>query len=126
MKTFLKANLASLVASACDYGLTVLLKELLNVQAVIASVGGTVFGGIINFLIGRYWAFKATEGDFLLQGKRYLLIWAGNLLLNAGGVYLLIEQAGIHYIIAKLATSLTVAVAYNYPLQKKYVFKNQS
>jgi putative flippase GtrA len=124
MKTFLKANLASLVASACDYGLTVLLKELLNVQAVIASVGGTVFGGIINFLIGRYWAFKATEGDFLVQGKRYLLIWAGNLLLNAGGVYLLIEQAGVHYIIAKLATSLTVAVAYNYPLQKKYVFKN--
>ena len=30
---------------------------------------------------------------------------------------------GIHYIIAKLATSLMVAVAYNYPIQKNYVFK---
>ena len=57
------------------------------------------------------------------QGKRYLVTWTGNLILNALGVYILIRLCGVNYIIAKLATSLTVAVAYNYPMQKNYVFK---
>jgi GtrA-like protein. len=40
------------------------------------------------------------------------------------GVYLLIRFAGINYMIAKVTTSVVVAVAYNYPIQKNYVFKN--
>jgi len=122
--TFLKANVASLVASACDFGFTVLLKEVFAVDAVVASVWGTVLGGVINFLIGRYWAFNAASKSIAGQGLRYLITWCGSLLLNALGVYLLIHFAEIDYRIAKLIISLTVAVAYNYPMQKKYVFKN--
>jgi len=122
--TFLKANVASLVASACDFGFTVLLKEVFAVDAVVASVSGTVLGGVINFLIGRYWAFNAASKSIAGQGLRYLITWFGSLLLNALGVYLLIHFAEIDYRIAKLIISLTVAVAYNYPMQKKYVFKN--
>ena len=44
-------------------------------------------------------------------------------MLNALGLYLLIDVAGLYYIIAKVVTSVLVAVLYNYPLQKKYVFK---
>ena len=124
MKTFLKANVASLTASFCDYLVTIILKQYLLFDAVVASILGTVFGGVINFLIGRFWVFKSTNGSILHQGKRYLLTWTGNLILNALGVYLLIRIGGVHYLIAKVATSITVAVAYNYPIQKKYVFKN--
>lgn len=122
--TFLKANVASLVASACDFGFAILLREAFGVDAVVASVSGTVLGGIINFTIGRYWAFNATNKSIGRQGLRYLITWSGNLLLNAVGVYILIHHAALDYRIAKLITSLTVAVGYNYPMQKKYVFKN--
>ncbi|MCW3089608.1 MAG: GtrA family protein [Ferruginibacter sp.] len=124
MKLFLKANVASLTASFFDYLLTIVLKQLFLVDAVIASILGTVFGGIINFLIGRHWVFRAVKTPFFHQGKRYLLTWTGNLILNALGVFVLIRLAGVNYIIAKVVTSITVAVAYNYPIQKKYVFKN--
>lgn len=124
MRTFLKANAASLIASSCDYGFTVLLKEVLKADKYFAGVAGTVLGGIINFFICRHWVFKSVEGRAFSQGKRYFITWVGNLVLNAGGYYLLLNYAGLHYIVAKLITSLTVAVAYNYPLQKKYVFKN--
>ena len=30
---------------------------------------------------------------------------------------------GVHYLFAKIATAITVAIGYNYPIQKKYVFK---
>lgn len=124
MRTFIKANVASLVASSCDYGMTVLLKEVLKVGEWVAGVSGTVTGGIVNFFVSRLWVFKVGHVKAHIQGKRFLITWAGNLFLNASGYYLLLHYTSIHYIIAKLVTSLTVAFAYNYPLQKKYVFKN--
>lgn len=123
MKTFLKANASSLIASFCDYLVTIIFKQFLQVDAVIASIIGTIFGGVINFLIGRYWAFKSVKVPIAEQGKRYLLTWTGNLILNALGVYVLISHCGVQYLIAKVATSLTVSIAYNYPIQKFYVFK---
>ncbi|MEO6549698.1 MAG: GtrA family protein [Ferruginibacter sp.] len=124
MKLFLKANVASLTASFFDYLLTIVLKQFLLVDAVLASICGTIFGGIINFLIGRYWVFRSVKTPILHQGKRYLFTWTGNLFLNAVGIFVLIRLCGVNYIIAKVATSLTVAIAYNYPIQKRYVFKN--
>lgn len=124
MKTFLRANIASLTASFCDYLVTVILKSFLQFDPVFASILGTTFGGIINFLIGRYWVFKSSDALAIHQGKRYFIAWIGNLLLNAGGVYVLIEVVGLHYMVAKVITSLTVAFGYNYPIQKNYVFKN--
>jgi len=123
MKVFLKANAASVIASLCDYSVAIVLKELFIVQPFIASILGTIAGGIINFFICHYWVFSANESSIYFQSKRYLLAWAGNLLLNALGVYLLLG-AGLNYVLAKLITSVMVVITYNYPLQKKYVFKN--
>ena len=123
MKQFLKANLASVIATGCDYIVTISLKELAGMEALSASITGTVTGGVVNFLICRHWVFKDGNLTVYQQGKRYFITWLGNLLLNSLGAYTLIRLAGLNYIIAKIITSITVAVAYNYPLQKKYVFK---
>jgi putative flippase GtrA len=123
MKTFFKANIASLTASFCDYLITIIFKELFALDAVRASMLGVIFGGIINFLIGRNWVFESKNLPAYNQAKRYFITWMGNLILNTAGVYLLTGPGGIHYIIAKLITSITIAVAYNYPIQKNYVFK---
>jgi putative flippase GtrA len=124
MKQFLKANAASLIASFCDFLITIIIKEWLDADPLLASITGTVSGGIINFLIGRYWVFEVRHLSIYHQSRRYFIIWAGNLLLNASGVYILLHYIGLNYILAKLITSVIVAVGYNYPLQKRYVFKN--
>lgn len=121
MFIFLKANIASIIASLGDYLITILAVHFFNTHAIVGGVIGTVCGGIINFLIGRHWVFVAGSGNGYSQGFKYFLVWSGNLALNAAGMYLFIK-AGTNFIIAKVATSLLVAVAYNYPLQKHYVF----
>lgn len=126
MKVFLKANVASLIASLCDYLITILLVQLFHADVVWAGVTGTICGGVINFIIGRTWVFKATDGAARKQAGRYLLVWLGNLILNATGLYLLSKRAGVHYILAKVVTSLLVAIGWNYPLQKRYVFLNNT
>ena len=123
MKVFVKANIASIVASFFDYLLTILLVQIIFIDKVWAGVAGTVFGGVINFVINRHWVFKAANSNLTRQGKRYLITWFGNLLLNALGLFCLINLIDVQYIVAKVTTSLIVAFFYNYPLQKRYVFK---
>jgi len=120
----MKANVASVAATLCDFLFTIIAITLFGTDPVIASICGTIAGGIINFFICRHWVFDARNSSIHFQGKRYLATWAGNLLLNSSGVTLLIKYAGLNYLISKVVTSLTVALAYNYPLQKKYVFKD--
>jgi len=123
MKIFWKVNIAAILASLADFLFTFLLKYIVHLDAVLSSILGTIFGGVINFIIGRVWVFKTSQTNFSEQGKKYFLIWLGNLLLNASGVYLLIKIMGVQYLIAKMITAITVAIGYNYPLQKGYVFK---
>jgi putative flippase GtrA len=124
MITFLKANTASIIASLVDYLVTLFTISYFKTDVVLGSVIGTLCGGIVNFLLGRYWVFTAENSDLQGQARKYLLVWTGNLLLNAAGMYLLAKMAGIHYVIAKACTSVLVGIGYNYVLQKRYVFKN--
>ena len=128
MITFTKAQLASLLATGVDFIVTFLLLRLAGLPSAGASgrvtiygVTGTICGGITHFMISRQWVFNARDGRWRGQVNRYLLVWIGNLALNAAGLYLL-SRAGLAPMLAKVITATTVAVAYNYTLQKRFVF----
>ncbi len=123
MKTFFKANVASLTASGCDFLITVIAVQLLKVDAFYSSIIGTVCGGIINFLVCRNWVFDSRESSLGFQGRKYFITWVGNLLLNSCGVFVYIRILEMNYIVSKLIVSLVVSIVYNYPMQKKYVFR---
>jgi putative flippase GtrA len=123
MFTFLKAQASSLISSAVDFLITVILKELFGVWYLAASITGTICGGITNFLLGRIWVFSSEDKAVGPQAFKYSVVWVGNLLLNAGGVYLFTGIFGIKYWISKVTVSLIVGIGYNYVLQKFFVFK---
>ncbi|NTS41725.1 GtrA family protein [Flavisolibacter sp. BT320] len=123
MIRFAKAQLASVIASSVDYFVTILCVEFLGFWHVAGSSTGTILGGMTNFSIGRHWAFKGGERERHIQLFRYFLVWTGYLLLSTAGVYLLTHLGHYNYLIAKLTVSLFLAIAYNYPLQKRFVFK---
>ncbi len=122
MLTFFKANISSLTASLTDYAVTFVGVHFFDMNVVGAGVTGTTAGGLVNFMMGRHWAFDANSMNAVGQAKKYLLVWVGNLLLNAAGMYFF-TRLGVNYLITKAATSLLVGFCYNYPFQKQYVFK---
>jgi putative flippase GtrA len=87
------------------------------------GVTGTLCGGLTHFMISRNWVFNAQEKKWTAQVNRYVLVWIGNLALNASGLYLLTRYTGIQPMMAKVITATLVAVIYNYTLQKRFVFK---
>ncbi len=120
---FFKAQLSSFIATATDFALTVFLVEVMQVYAIAAAAIGTFSGGIVNFLLGRNWVFKASDKSIPKQAFRYILVWIGNFFLNIGGMALMVNLMHANYIFSKILVSLLVGVFYNYLLQGKYVFK---
>jgi putative flippase GtrA len=121
--TFAKAQIASLAASIVDYWCTVIGVELVGLWYVWASALGTIIGGITNFSLGRNWVFRQKERARHRQMIKYLVVWMGYLLLTTCGVFLLTHYTHLNYIFSKVSVSLVMAVSYNYPLQKKFVFR---
>ena len=123
MITFTKAQIASILATGVDFGITYLLLHFAGVPIVAAGATGTLCGGTTHFLVSRNWVFNAQEGKWAAQLNRYILVWIGNFLFNVSGLWLLTHFTGLKDMFAKIITAVTVAVCYNYPLQKRFVFK---
>jgi putative flippase GtrA len=130
MMTFGKAQIASLLATGVDFGVTFLLLRWLGVPPEAASLRvtfygatGTICGGVTHFMLSRNWVFNAQEKKWVAQLNRYLLVWVGNLALNVSGFYLLTRYTELSHMTAKVVTAILIAVFYNYVLQKRYVFK---
>lgn len=58
---FIKAQLSSFGSTVVDFSTTYILTSLVGLLYVVSSATGVVFGGIVNFLLGRYWVFNADK-----------------------------------------------------------------
>ena len=123
MLTFIKAQASSLIATFLDFSTAIVLVNFFGVEPFSSSIAGTAVGGVANFIINRYWVFEAAEARVSGQALKYLCVWIGNLALNAGGMYLLLEKTDWNYVISKGLVSIIVGFGYNYILQKKLVFR---
>src|SRR5882762_1094703 len=102
MHTFFKANIAAITASFFDYAVTTGAIYFFNAEVVTAAITGVISGGVTNFLIGRYWAFDAAQTSTRLQAFKYLIVWMGNLIISAGGMYFFTKNLLLHYAGARL------------------------
>jgi len=122
MRTFLKTQISSLLATAVDFLVTIILVEAAGLHYAAATVLGAVSGAFANFIINRNWSFRAGEGSIKHQGLKYFCVWLGSVILNTLGIYLLTAHLGISYVVSKLLAAIVVGIAFNYTLQRHYVF----
>jgi putative flippase GtrA len=122
MKTFLKAQTSSLVATVIDFLITIGCVEFALIPVVISGAIGNASGAVINFRMGQKWVFDPSESSAAIQALRYGVVWSGYLILNATGMMVMERFTPIHYVLSKIIVGVTLAVTYNYFLQKKFVF----
>jgi putative flippase GtrA len=122
MKTFLKAQLSSLIATATDFGVTILLVEVFLSNYAVSTSTGAVLGGVVNFLVNKYWSFAKGKALTKNQAIKYGLVWIGSILLNTAGSTWILSTIDGSYLIVKILVSMIVGISFNYSLQKYYVF----
>jgi CDP-diacylglycerol--glycerol-3-phosphate 3-phosphatidyltransferase len=121
--TLLKHQISSLIATVVDFGAMTALVELGITSAVPATVLGASVGAVTNFSLGRRWTFVATHEPAGGQALRYAVVSATSALLNALGEHIAHDTLGIQYLLARAVVAVLVSLAWNYPLQRLFVFR---
>lgn len=121
--SFVRYQVAAIIATMVDFFVLIALTELFNVWYVTSTAIGAFCGALTNFIICRYWAFVNSSNNLVNQVYKYILVSIGSLILNTLFVYLLTDFVNINYSISKIIAAITIAIFYNFTLQKYYVFK---
>ena len=119
---FLRSLLTSLFTTALDFGSLVGLTELAHVNYVLATWIGTVVGSLSNFTINKVWAFSAREAPTGPALARFVVVQVGASGLHTLGVWLLTRFGGLAYPVSKVVIAAVVYLAWNYPLNRRFVF----
>jgi putative flippase GtrA len=111
-----------MIATAVDFTVMISLVSGAGLDPAIATAISAACGGIVNFILGRRWVFRATHHKTAPQAGRYFLVSLGSLILNACGVHVLASIFHVPYVAARVAVSLVVSVTWNFPMQRTFVF----
>lgn len=122
-ESFYKSQIVSITSSVMDYLVFFLVKELLSMHYAYASVLGNIVGAIVNFMLGRHWSFRRTNGRFTGQAFRYCMVSGSSALLNYWGIIILVEHFGMVDNLAKVVIAIIVGIFWNFPLFRYFVFK---
>lgn len=120
--TFSKAQCSAWVATAIDFGVTLLLSELCGLWYGYATFAGAFAGGCSNCFINYRWVFHAFGQKKKYVAIRYLIVWWVSIVLNTVGTCQLTETLRIDFVIAKAIVAALVAVLWNYQMQRVFVF----
>lgn len=129
---FSKAQISSAVSTACDFLVTAIVFELFH-HVVVSTASGAVIGGVVNCIINYCWTFSGTSRSKRGVVWRYLLVWTGSVLLNTYGTEITVKLV-THFVLSasqtlplvmavKAVIAVTVAVTWNFFMQKYYVYR---
>jgi putative flippase GtrA len=122
MKTFAKAQLSSFIGGIVDYLTMIFFTEVAGVFFAYSVIIGGFVGAIINFIVNRRFTFLAREGKKRKQVPRFVIMVLGSIFLKTYGTYILTTFGSIDYKISRIMVDITVALGFNFPMQKFWVF----
>ena len=120
----MRHHATAIAATTVDYSVMVAAVELGGMGPVLATAIGALAGAITNFSMNRRFTYHAVGVRASSQAWRYALVSAASLGLNTAGEYLFHSVLGVQYLAARVVTSAIVSNAWNYPLQRYFVFQN--
>ena len=126
---FAKAQVSSFVGGCIDYFFMILFTELFHVHYTVSIAIGGVIGAVVNFSINKAWTFRSKDQpykySFLMQLSRFVLVVINSIVLKSSGTYFITTLFKIDYKISRILTDLIVSIAFNFMLQRHWVFRKK-
>ena len=124
---FAKAQFSAFVGGITDYMIMIFFTEIFHIHYTLSIAMGGVIGAIINFSLNKTWTFHTKDipyqDSFSKQLMKFVLVVTNSIVLKSTGTYLITTFLGVDYKISRLFTDLFVSIAFNYTLQRFWVFK---
>lgn len=142
ISTFLRSSVSSQVASWIDLGMSMLFYSFVFIaldpfyRSNLSVAVGAIAGGVVNCCINYRFTFHASGQSVKAVIVKYLMVWTGSLLLNMYGTtflsMLLSQWKFLHnlgfrpdgiFAASTLLVSLVVSLAWNFVLQRNFVYR---
>lgn len=115
--------LSGLLATAINFGLLYLFTDFFKVWYIVSAIVAFIASVFTSFIFQKYWTFKDMSKERIhYQAIVFFVIAAINLALNTFFLYLLVEYAGLYYLVAQVLTSIIIA-AENFFVYRHLIFK---
>lgn len=115
-----KFGLVGVVATVVDFGVLVVLKELLGVDVLIASAISFCVSVAVNYVLSMAFVFKSKERNKLREILIFVLLSVGGLALNQFILWIGVRFTSTYYLLVKLFATVIVPV-YNFVTRKIFL-----
>ncbi|MBC8132057.1 MAG: GtrA family protein [Deltaproteobacteria bacterium] len=130
LKQWILHHTTSVIATGADFASMVTVVELTGVSPVVGTVIGATVGAFTNFMLARHWTYRRPkrndDGTVPVQVARYLLVSLVSLGLNAAGEHVFANLLHVQYVLGRVITAVIVSNAWNYPMQRFFVFGDRT
>lgn len=134
--TFIRSSISSQISSWTDMIVSFCMFAWVLHVAWLSTAIGAVCGGIVNCIVGYKFTYHATGVSKRAVAVKFIMVWFGSLVLNSVGTEVLthllekwtwLETIGFkpdgYFAAARLTVSLIVSLAWNFVLQRTFVFR---
>lgn len=106
-----------------DYGIMILLTELVGINYLISSAVSFTVSVVYNYLLSVHWVFNVTGGrsqtqDFFV----FIILSVMGLGINQLIMWIAVDKIGIFYMVSKVGATAVVMV-YNFITRKIFLEK---
>ncbi len=124
---FSKAQVSAFIGGTVDYLTMIFFTEVFHVHYTHSIIISGIIGAVVNFSLNKGWTFRAKKrpykNSFRIQLLRFSLVVINSIVLKSIGTYSITTFLHVDYKISRLITDLIVSLAFNFTLQKNWVFK---
>ena len=102
-KIFVKFIIAGGIATLVDFSLLFVFTDIFKIWYVLSASLAFMFAFVISFHLQKFWTFRdGSRHKIYKQVFIYFLVTFSSLIINAIGMYILVEYFNIWYMLAQV------------------------
>lgn len=135
----MRSGVAAQTSGWIDFGVSFAMFTWCGIKPFYAAALGAIAGGIANCLINYRFTFRTKQSPWKAVVIKFIIVWFGSLALNSYGTeavywtlrkwnwleYIGFKPSG-YFTAARLIVALLVSFAWNFVLQRYFVYKKTS
>lgn len=110
------------LATGIHYAVLMLLVEVFGAAPVPSSAIGFALSSVVNYALNYHITFRSSN-PHRVAFARFVLVAVVGLLLNTGLLAVLVEGAGLHYLMSQVAATIVV-LFWNFFLNLAWSFRS--
>lgn len=120
MLQLIRFGIVGVIAAIADVGTLVLLKELLHIEVLLASMISFCVSVTVNYILSMAFVFKSKTENKLKEFIVFVLLSVGGLCLNQLILWIGVKFTTIYYLAIKLFAMVIVPI-YNFITRKIFL-----